>query len=149
MIAEEAILSAACALFTAEVNMVLAQIEEEEADGVRCPNLEAHTGFGVQHDRSGSFKLSIADAETEEKDRIVKVSRYALCAVIEASGRDADRQCYRYGAAVERALRESPTLGGIASYCTITRKVYTFPKIAESGEPHRLTLTIIVTVEEI
>jgi hypothetical protein len=149
MIAEEAILSAAYALFTAEVNTALTQIEEEEADEVRCPYLEAHTGFGVKPDCPGSFKLSIADAETEEKDRIVKVNRYALCATIAASGRDADRQCYRYGAAVERALRESPTLGGIASYSTLTRKVYTFPKIAESGEPYRLTLTIAVTVEEL
>jgi hypothetical protein len=149
MIAEEAILSAARVLFTTEVNTALAQIEEEEADEVRCPNLEAHTGFGVHPDHPGSFKLSIADVETEEKDRIIKVSRYALYAVIEASGCDADRQCYRYAAAVGRALRENPTLRGIASFCTVTRKVYTFPKIAESGERYRLTVTIAVTMEEI
>ena len=72
MIAEEAILSAARVLFTTEVNTALAQIEEEEADEVRCPNLEAHTGFGVHPDHPGSFKLSIADVETEEKDRIIR-----------------------------------------------------------------------------
>jgi len=149
MIAEEAILSAARALFTTEVNTALAQIEEEEADEVRCPNLETHSGGGIHPDRPGSFKLSITEAKTEEKDRIVKVSRYALCAVIEASGREADRQCYRYAAAVGRTLREHPTFGGIASFCTVVGKVYSFPRIAGNGEPYRLTVTIAVTVEEL
>lgn len=149
MIPEEAILIAARALLTGEVNAILAHIEEEEADEVRCPNLEVPSGFSAPPARPGHYDLSIAQAETEEKDRIVKVSRYALTVSVEASGRFPAMQCYRYAAAVERALQENPTLGGVASYVSVTRKNYVFPKVPEGGEPHRLTLTVTVCREAV
>jgi hypothetical protein len=149
MIPEEAILAAARELLAGEVNDILAHIEEEEADEVRCPNLEVPSGFGAPPDRPGHFDLSIAQAETEEKDRIVKVSRYALTISVEASGRFPAIQCYRYAAAVERAVRENPTLGGVASYASVNRKTYAFPKVPEGGEPHRLTLTLTVCRESV
>lgn len=149
MIPEEAILNATRKLLTKEAKAILAEIEEEEADEVRCASLEVPSGVSDQPYHIGFFDLSIVQAEIEEKDRIVKVGRYTVTIALEPDGRYPALQCYRYAAAVERALRENPTIGGVAAYAAVTRKKYAFPKVAGSGEPHRLTLTMTVTKETV
>jgi hypothetical protein len=67
--------------------------------------------------------ISISTCERSEKERIVRLDAYTLTvifAVPEHPG--GERNCYAYASSVATALRENPTLGGVASRMELTGK---------------------------
>ena len=149
MTPEETILRAICVLISVRTNEILIEIADNADDDVQCPALEAAKEESTIPSRPGNVDYTIVQAELTEKDRIVKTSRYCLTITLSAEGRRPATQCYRYASALGRALRENPTLDGIAAHTAITKKDYRPPRVRESGEMHRLLISVSVTVETV
>jgi hypothetical protein len=94
-------------------------------------------------------KVRLASGERTEKDRIIGLDVYTLTITFTVPEKDGERNCYTYAGAVEWALRENPTLDGVADRVFLFRKEYRAPKRADMGEPWELVLTLHITTEGI
>jgi hypothetical protein len=93
--------------------------------------------------------IRLSTCERSEKERIVRLDAYTLTitfTVPEWPG--GERNCYAYALSVSTALRENPTLGGIADRAELTGKKYVPPKQSGTGGDWELELKIHVLVEE-
>jgi hypothetical protein len=68
--------------------------------------------------------ITIASCERTEKERIVLVDAYAVTVSFDVPERDDTRLCYAYAAAIETALAEDCTLGGVVDRVLATKKTY-------------------------
>jgi hypothetical protein len=92
--------------------------------------------------------IGISTCERTEKERIVRVEAYSLAIVFAVpEGEEAERYCYAYAASVAAALKENPTLGGIADRAELTGKKYVPPKHPGAGGDWEVVLTLRITVE--
>jgi hypothetical protein len=136
---EEAITGAVKRLFSGRVNELLGETEYP------IPPIE----FGNY--RGGSTVapvISLSTCERSEKERVIRLDAYTLTitfSVPEWPG--GERNCYAYTASVATALRENPTLGGVAGRAVMTGKKYVPPKQSGTGGDWELSLTLRVTVE--
>jgi hypothetical protein len=92
--------------------------------------------------------IALSTCERSEKERIIRLDAYTLTitfTIPEWPG--GERNCYAYAASVATALRENPTLGGVASRAELTGKKYVPPKQGGTGGEWEVVLTLRVTVE--
>jgi hypothetical protein len=136
---EEILLNSVKKLLAARVNELLGEME------YLIPPIE----FGNY--RGGSAvvpAVTLSTCERTEKERIIRVDAYTLTLSFPVrESPEAELQCYAYAAAVDKALREDPVLGGTASRAVITGKKYAPPKTPHCGEGWTVVLTLRVTVE--
>jgi hypothetical protein len=93
--------------------------------------------------------ISLSSCERSEKERIVRLDAYTLTVaftVPEWPG--GERNCYAYAATVATALKENPTLGGIADRAELAGKKYAPPKQSGTGGEWEAELKIRVLVGE-
>jgi hypothetical protein len=92
--------------------------------------------------------VRLEECERTEKERIIRLDAYSLTIAFTVPEiPEGERNCYAYAAAVDRAIREDPALGGVADRAVLTRKKYTPSKHAGTGEDWGLVLSLRVTVE--
>ena len=92
--------------------------------------------------------LWLSTCERSEKERIILLDAYTLTitfTVPEHPG--GERNCYAYASSVVTALKENPTLGGVASRAELVGKKYIPPKQSGTGGDWELSLTLRITVE--
>jgi hypothetical protein len=93
--------------------------------------------------------ITLTTCERSEKERIIRLDAYTLIitfTVPEWPG--GERNCYAYASSVATALRNYPTLGGIADRTVLTGKKYALPKQSGTGGDWEVILTLRITVEE-
>jgi hypothetical protein len=102
--------------------------------------------------RGGSFVaplIALSACERSEKERIVRLDAYTLTIAFTVPEHPAgERNCYAYASLVATALRENPTLGGVASRAELAGKKYVPPKQSGTGGDWGVELKIRVLVEE-
>jgi len=134
---EQRIITAVRGLLTGRVNEIL---RDDEFD---VPVIE----FG---DYGVSPAITLASCEKTEKERIVRLSAFAVIISFELPERiESELQCYAITAAVCRAFKENPTLGGIADRAVMTGEKYVPPKVKNCGEGWGVVISMRVTVEEL
>jgi hypothetical protein len=138
---EENIINSVKSLLSGRVNELLGELEYP------IPPVE----FGDYRGGSAIVPvIALSTCEREEKERIIRIDTYAVSITFPvAEGEGAEAYCYAYAAAVDKALDENPTLGGIVSRAELTGKAYSPPKKTRCGEGWRLVLTLRVTVEQV
>jgi hypothetical protein len=137
---EEAIIGAVKRLLAGRVNELLGEVE------FLIPPIE------LTHKPNGGYyavtpELGISTCERSEKDRIVLLDAYNVSVIFAMPEQNGERNGYAYAGAVDRALREDPTLGGVADYALLVKKDYRGPKHPGTGEGWEAVLTLRVTVE--
>ncbi|MDR1905156.1 MAG: hypothetical protein LBQ88_23105 [Treponema sp.] len=137
---EEAIIGAVKRLLAGRVNELLGEVE------FLIPPIE------LTHKSNGGYyavtpELGISTCERSEKDRIVLLDAYKVTIIFTCPELNGERNCYAYAASVDRALREDPTLGGVADYALLIKKDYRGPKHPGTGEPWETELKIHVLVD--
>jgi hypothetical protein len=92
--------------------------------------------------------IGLSTCERSEKERIIRLDAYSLTVTFTVPEMpEAERDCYAYAASVAVALRENPTLGGVADRAIVTGKKYIPPKHPGTGGGWEVILTLRVTVE--
>jgi hypothetical protein len=92
--------------------------------------------------------ISLAACERSEKERIVRLDAYTLTiAFTVPEWPEGERNCYAYAASVATALKENPTLGGIADRAELTGKKYVPPKQSGTGGEWEVVLSLRAMVE--
>jgi hypothetical protein len=136
---EEIIINSLKSLLAGRVNELLGETEYP------IPPVE----FGSY--RGGSAivpAVALSTCERSEKERIVRLDAYTLTiAFTVPEWPKGERNCYAYAVSVATALRENPTLGGIASRAELTGKKYVPPKQGGTGGEWEVILTLRLTVE--
>jgi hypothetical protein len=112
---------------------------EIDAEKVPTPRIDGikgeSSGFGRQ-----AF-VQVRAAEVSEKERKLRIFVYKVVVVIRAS----EDECFRYGYAIDNALRRDVTLGGIAEWSCLVDGTY---KPVGPGRDFDGVYTIRVTVTE-
>jgi hypothetical protein len=136
---EENILNSVKKLLSGRVNELLGETEYP------IPSIE----FGSY--RGGSVispAITLSTCERSEKERIIRLEVYTLIITFTVPEHPAgERNCYAYAGAAAAALRENPTLGGIADRAVLAGKKYTPPKQNGTGGDWGVTLTLRITTE--
>jgi hypothetical protein len=96
--------------------------------------------------------IRLSTGEMSEKERIIQIDVYTLTILLnvpekEGHGNYGENDCYVYAASIEQALREDPTLGGIADRAVMTGKKYIPPKNSGVGDTWEAALTLRITIE--
>jgi hypothetical protein len=122
----------------------------------RVNELLGETEYPIPPIECGSYRggsvvvpvISLSTCERSEKERIVRLDAYTLTVTfVVPEWPEGERNCYAYASTVGAALRENPTLGGVADWAELTGKKYVPPKQSGTGEPWELGLTLRVTIE--
>jgi len=140
LIIQEVIIGAVKGLLSGRVNEILLDDEFE------VPIVE----FGNYQD-GGSISpmIALSSCEKSEKERIIRQDAYLLTITFLLPDKfQMVNQCYAYCAAVCRALKENPTLGGVVDRAVIVGEKYVPPKCVNCGQNWEVVLTLRVTVEE-
>jgi hypothetical protein len=94
--------------------------------------------------------INLSSCERTEKERIIRLDAYSMTITFTLQETpESELYCYGYSAAVCKALRENPTLGGIADRAVVTGKKYTPPKKAYGGNEWEVVISLRITVEGI
>jgi hypothetical protein len=132
---EETLLNSVKTLLAGRVNELLAEMEGH------VPPVE----FGEKS--AGRYavrpEIWLAECERTEKERIIQIDAYTVTVTLGGEERD----CYAYASAVNLALWENPSLGGIVDRAGVAHKKYISPKHANCGEDWGVVLTLRLTVE--
>jgi len=136
---EQQIIRAIRELLTKRVNEILLN---EEFD---VPLIE----FGNYNGGSVvSPAVTLDLCEKSEKERIIRLNAYSLTITFTLPEKiETVTQCYAYTFAVCTALKENPTLGGVADRAVVTGEKYILPKLRNSGQEWQVIITLRVTVE--
>jgi hypothetical protein len=111
---EEIVLNSVRHLLSGRVNELLGEAEYD----VPLVEFGNYRGGGV-----AVPALALAACERGEKERIVRVEVYSLTITFAVPDYPAgERNCYAYAAAVADALKENPTLDGVAKWAELTGK---------------------------
>jgi hypothetical protein len=98
--------------------------------------------------------IGLSGGERTEKERIVRADVYSLTIAFTVPEEPSDqrsvgeRRCYAYAAAVETALEEDTTLGGVVDRAELTGKRYSPPKQPGIGGNWEAVLSLRITIEE-
>jgi hypothetical protein len=94
--------------------------------------------------------ICISSCERAEKERIILQDAYFLKITLTMpENHESELYCYAYATAIDKALGEDVTLGGVADRAVITEKKYVSPKRPSCGQGWELIITIRITVEGI
>ena len=92
--------------------------------------------------------VGVISCERSEKERIIRVDAFALTiAITVPETADSELFCYAYGSAVDKVVRENPTLGGIVDRAVVSGRKYTPPKKANCGQGWEVVISLRITVE--
>jgi len=95
-----------------------------------------------------SPSVVLAFCESSEKERLIKQDTYSLIITFELPETiESELQCYAYCAAICKALKENPTLGGIADRAVITGEKFVPPKKPLCGQGWGVVISLRITVE--
>jgi len=138
-------------------------IEQQIIDGVRkllmgrVNEILRDWGFDIPVIEFGKFNggnvtvpaVALASCERTEKERVIRMDAYSLTVAFSLPETvESEMSLYAYSAAVCMALKENPTLGGVADRAVITGKKYVPPKKANCGNEWEAVIYLRVTVEE-
>jgi hypothetical protein len=145
---EEIVLNSVKKLLSGRVNELLRETE------FMIPPIEFGQGRNSPHKALGGYyavspEISLAGCERSEKERIVRMECFTVTVSFSCGGEYGERNCYAYAASVAAALKEDPTLGGVADRAVLAGKKYSPPKCAGTGEEWGITLTLRITTEGI
>jgi hypothetical protein len=133
------ILGAIRKLLTGRVNELLHDFEFD------IPIIE-FGNFGCGYGMVPMIALSLC--ECSEKERTLRLDAYTVTISFSLPETfESEVQCYAYCGAVCRAIKESPTLGGVVDRVTITGEKYTPPKKPGCGDGWGVAITLKVTIE--
>jgi hypothetical protein len=140
LLIEEIIINSLKSLLAGRVNELLGEAE------FLIPPIE------FTHKLNGGYysitpELAIATCERSEKDRVVLLDAYKVTITFACPEQNGERNGYAYAGAVDRALREDPTLGDTADYALLVKKEYKAPKQPGTGEGWEVELKIHVLVD--
>jgi hypothetical protein len=137
---EQRIINAVRGLLSGRVNEILLDEDFE------VPIIE----FGNYQDGgSVSPVIALLSCEKTEKERIIRLDAYSLMITFLLPDKfQMVNQCYAYYAAVCRALKENPTLGGVVDRAVIVGEKYIPPKSINCGQNWEVILTLRLSVEE-
>ena len=136
---EQRIIAAIRELLTKRVNEIL---RDEEFP---APVIE----FG-DYQGGGSVVpvVALSSCERNEKERIIRLDAYSLTITFTLPETfETESHCYAYAGAVCMALKENPTLGGVADRARITGEKYAPPKKPNCVEGWEVTICLRVTIE--
>jgi hypothetical protein len=138
---ETRIISAVREFLTGRVNELL------EESRCHVPVIE----FGEYSGVSGvATEITLSTCERSEKERIVFLDAYSLNITFSFSDvPESELHCYAYAAAVQMALWENMTLGGIADRAVVTSKKYCKPKKQHCGEGWGVVISLRITLEAV
>jgi len=92
--------------------------------------------------------VGLISCERSEKERIIQIDAYSLTVSLSVPETpESELYCYGYSAAVDKAMKENPTLGGIVDRAIINGKKFVPPKKANCGQDWELIITLRITVE--
>jgi hypothetical protein len=92
--------------------------------------------------------IALSTCERSEKERIVRLDAYTLTIAFTVPEHpEGERNCYAYASSVATALKENPTLGGIADRAELAGKKYVPPKQGGTGGDWTVILTLRIVVE--
>jgi hypothetical protein len=139
---EENIINSLKSMLAGRVNELLEEAERAVPPVEFSPSLPG--GYLIT-----APEVRLATGERTEKDRVVGLDVYSLTVTFTVPEKSGERNCYAYAGAVEQALRENPTLSGVADRAFLFKKEYRTPKRPDMGEPWKLVLTLHITMEGI
>jgi len=94
--------------------------------------------------------ISLSSCERTEKERIIQIDVYSMTITISLpESPESELYCYGYAYAINKALCEDVTFGGIVNSAIITSEKVVPPKVARCGMSWDLILTLRITVEGI
>jgi hypothetical protein len=136
---EENIINSLEKLLSGPVNELLGEMEYP------IPLIE----FGNYRAGSAAVPVvALSTCERSEKERIVRLDTYTLTITFTVPEHLAgERNCYAYASSVATALKENPTLDGIADRAELAGKKYVPPKQNGTGGDWEVELKIHVFIE--
>jgi hypothetical protein len=91
--------------------------------------------------------VKLVQCERSEKERLIRLDAYALTvSLFVPDGEEAERLAYGYAWAVDTALSDDQTLGGVVEHAVITGKKYDPPKYPHCGDGWQVMLSLHITV---
>jgi hypothetical protein len=114
---EEMLLEMTAALLGGAVNFYLGELDET------VPQFEIDVrrplgGYGVVPD------IDISECELSDKERVIKLQAYTLKISFCVKGSENKKLLYVYAYAIEKAISDDFTFGGIADRIVLTHKKY-------------------------
>ena len=92
--------------------------------------------------------ISLTDCELTEKERIIRLNAFTLTITFTLPEMpEGELYCYAYAGAINRALYDNPTLGGIVNRAALIGRKFKEPKKQHCGEGWGLTVTVRVIIE--
>jgi len=138
---EQRIIEAIRGLLKGRINEILSEWE------FLIPVIE-FSNFANRHTVAPA--VSLVSCERTEKERIIRMDAYSMSITFTLpETQETELYCYGYAAAVCKAIKENPTLGGIVDRAAVSGKKYSSPKKPGCGEDWETVITLRVTVEEI
>jgi hypothetical protein len=142
MFIEETLLDSVRKLLTGRVNELLGEME--------WPVPLVAFGQSLSGAYAVTPVLRLAACERSEKERVIRMDAYTLTVGFVVPERlEAERNCYAYSWAVDTALGEDTTLGGVADRAAVTGKTYDVPKHEHCGEGWGAVITLRLSVESL
>jgi hypothetical protein len=138
---EQQIISAVRNMLTGRVNELLSEFE------FQLPVIEFS-------DYQGQFivvpVINLTSCERTEKERIIQLDVYSISVHFSfPETAESELYCYVFSAALNEALNEEPTLGGIADRAVLMEKKYLPPKKPNCGDSWEIVISLRITVEGI
>ncbi len=94
--------------------------------------------------------VTLSSCERTEKERIIQVDAYSLSISLSIPETpESELYCYGYSVAVDKAMKENPTLGGIVDKAVVSGKKFVPPKKANCGQEWEVVITLRITKEGI
>ena len=92
--------------------------------------------------------IALNSCERSEKERIIQIDAYSLTVSLSVPETpESELYCYGYSAAVDKAIKENPTLGGVVDRAVINGKKFIPPKRANCGQDWELIISLRITAE--
>jgi hypothetical protein len=137
---EQQIIDAVKNLMTGRVNELLSEFE------FQLPVIEFS-------DYQGQFivvpVINLTTCERTEKERIIRLDVYSMSIHFSfPETTESELYCYVFSAALNEALNEDPTLGGIADRAILMEKKYIPPNRPNCGDSWKIVISLRITVEE-
>jgi len=134
---EQQIINAIKGLLTGRVNEILSNYD------LLTPIIE----FG-KYSKNINPIITLNSCEMTDKERIIRIEAYSLTISFTVEeNEDSEIFCYGFAHAIEKAINEDPTLGGVVNSVTVTGKKYIPPKVANCGMEWETIVSLRVTVE--
>jgi hypothetical protein len=136
---EEAIIGAVKSLLAGRVN------EKLNGYNFYFPLLE----FGNYSGNNAITQMiALASCERTEKERIILLDVYSLTITFSMpENPESELYCYAYATALDKALGEDVTLGGVVDRAVVAAKKYVPPKKPDCGQGWELIITLRITIE--